>query len=561
MKPWPVFGQASVGISRMLPVKPTRFFVNLFPCELDGKVTRERFIMVESSYKYGGRVGNGWLLLLSTAILASLMVFILKNDSSPVESDEDQELLVYCAAGVKRAVEEVAGKFEQELGVKIALEYASSGVLANKLKTDRESGIARADVYIPADYVYTKRAAADGLTAESMKVASWKVVFAMKPDSGQSPVNVDSVLEQKLSIVLCDPLAGVGQKTKKMLQSSGHWASIDATKTATFPTVTEAALAVKENAGTHGAFIWDSVARQFGLKVVELPELESSKADISVAVTSSTARSSKALKFARYLAAPSKGGEVFAAHNYQPIAGDVWTPNPKLRIDCGGVNREAIEKTIKEFQQREGCTIDVVYAGCGTLVGKMQTGEQGLPDLFMTCDASYLDMIQKKMGNPFGPDVRLSSTRIVMLVAKGNPLEIQSLKDLGNPGLRVGTTDPKASTLGAMSHQLIRETGQFAAVKENIVMMADTAHTLVQTMEAGEQLDVAMVYEANVQHLNERFEFVPLEKKYAIAVQNVAARKTTIYPNLASRLMTRLASITSRRRFEQLGFQWEADSE
>ena len=91
--------------------------------------------------------------------------------------------------------------------------------------------------------------------------------------------------------------------------------------------------------------------------------------------------------------------------------------------------------------------------------------------------------------------------------------------------------------------------------------MADTAHTLVQTMEAGEQLDVAMVYEANIQHLNDRFEFVPLEKKYAIAVQNVAAKKTTIYPNLASRLMARLGSITSRRRFEQLGFQWEADSE
>ena len=46
--------------------------------------------------------------------------------------------------------------------------------------------------------------------------------------------------------------------------------------------------------------------------------------------------------------------------------------------------------------QREGCEIDIVYAGCGTLVGKMQTGDRGLPDLFMTCDASYLDMVQQK---------------------------------------------------------------------------------------------------------------------------------------------------------------------
>ena len=90
---------------------------------------------------------------------------------------------------------------------------------------------------------------------------------------------------------------------------------------------------MKENAGTDGAFIWDSVARQFGLKVVELPELEASKADISVAVTSSTRRP-RALQFSRYLAAPTKGGGVFASHKYQPIAGDALKPS--LRLTAAG---------------------------------------------------------------------------------------------------------------------------------------------------------------------------------------------------------------------------------
>ncbi len=493
--------------------------------------------MGDPDYRYGrsGQGGVVWLVL--TAVLVGVLVYFLNRDVDDGQGGE-KTLVVYCAAGVKKAVEEAAGKFEQETGTKMSLEYGSSGVLANKLKIDKEGGLPRADVYIPADYVYAERARVDGLTAESLKIATWKVVLGTKPGSDLTLDNCDDVLAQKLSFVICDPLTGVGKKTKKMLERSGHWAAVDAAKAASFPTVTEAALAVKENAGTRAAFVWDSVARQFGLRVVELPELAASKADISVAVTTTTQRSALALKFARYLAAQTRGGAVFAKHHYVPIPGDEWADAPTLRIDCGGVNREAVEKTIREFQKREGARIDVVYAGCGTLVGKMQTSEQGLPDIFMTCDASYLNMAQAKMGNPFGIDLKVSSTRIVMLVAKGNPHGI-----------------------GALSHELCRETGQFDAIKKNIVMMADTAHTLIQTMEAGGKLDVVLVYEANIQHLKDRFDTVPLQPARAMAVQNIAARKTTRYPRLAKRLMERLTSRTSRRRFEQLGFSWEANGQ
>ena len=533
-------------------------FANLFHGVAVGMVCRrEHGTMGNSEYQYGrgGRRGAGWLALTLSVVVG--MVFLLNRDPDV----GGQELLVYCATGVKKAVEEAAGKFEQETGVRVSLEYASSGVLASKLKIDKEGGVPRADVYIPADYVYADRARTDGLTAESLRVATWKVVLGVKPGSDLAPANCDEMLAQKLSLVICDPLAGVGKKTKTMLERSGHWGAVDAAKAASFPTVTEAALAVKENAGTQAAFVWDSVARQFGLQVVDLPELAASRADISVAVTATTARPALALKFARYLAAPTRGGAVYERHHYLPIPGDAWADSPRLRIDCGGVNREAVEPTLREFRQREGVEIDVVYAGCGTLVGKMQASQQGVPDIFMTCDATYLDMAQEKMNHPFGPDLKVSSTRIVMLVAKGNPRGLRSLTDLAKRGLQVGTTDPKASALGALSHELCRETGQFDAIESNIVMMADTAHTLIQTMEAGGKLDVVLVYEANIQHLKDRFDTVPLQPARALAVQNVAARKTTPYPRLAKRLMERLTSAASRQRFEQLGFGWEAGSQ
>ncbi|SVA55407.1 uncharacterized protein METZ01_LOCUS108261, partial [marine metagenome] len=190
--------------------------------------------MGESDYKYG-RNGKGaftWLVL--TTVLVGALVFLMNRDADGGGS-AGQTLVIYCAAGVKKSVEEAAGKFEQETGAKVSLEYSSSGVLANKLKLDKEGGLPRADVYVAADYVYAERARADGLTAESLKVATWKVVLAVKPSGGVVLANCADVLAQKISFVICDPLAGVGKKTKKMLERSGHWAAVDAAKAASFP--------------------------------------------------------------------------------------------------------------------------------------------------------------------------------------------------------------------------------------------------------------------------------------------------------------------------------------
>jgi molybdate transport system substrate-binding protein len=509
----------------------------------------------EHQYGKGGKGALGWLAL-SVALVAGLAFFLQKKTDEPGA----KSLTVYCAAGIQLPVEEAARQFEKELGVKVHLEYASSGVLANKLKLDQEANRPRADVYIPADFTFTERARADGLTAETLKVASWKIVLAVKPGAGIDVKNIDELLEQKISFVICEPLAGAGKKTKKVLQAAGKWEAVDAAKTASFPTVPEAALAVKET-GTQAAFLWNSTAAQHGLKVIELPELEKSRAEITVAVTATTDRSALALQFARFLAAPEMGGKVFTRHKYEPIAGDRWAKKPVLRVDCGGVNREAVEKTIREFMEREGCEVRTVYDGCGTLVSKMQTSDIGLPDVFLTCDASYLDKAQDAMGSPFGPDLKVSSTRIVMLVAKGNPKGLKDLAGLARAGLRIGTTDPKVSTLGALSHDLFRETGHLDAIKTNITkdgVMTDTAHTLIQTMEAGGKLDVALVYEANIQHLKDKFDFVPLAPPRSLAVQNIAANKSAAYPQLAQRLMQHIISDTSKRRFEQLGFQWVA---
>ena len=90
-----------------------------------------------------------------------------------------------------------------------------------------------------------------------------------------------------------DPLAGtLGQQASRVLQTSK---AVDA------------------------AFIWDSTARQYGLDVVEVPEFREAAATITAGVLTASERPTAALQFARYLAAPEKGGASFKKHHYDPV--------------------------------------------------------------------------------------------------------------------------------------------------------------------------------------------------------------------------------------------------
>ncbi|MBT5845373.1 MAG: solute-binding protein, partial [Verrucomicrobiales bacterium] len=115
--------------------------------------------MTENEHQYGVRRVNGILWLAVTALAIGCLAVFLQSKyatdpSSDLRDGQAKSLTVYCAAGVRSAVEEMAKKFETEMGVSVKLEYANSGVLANRLRIDKEGGLASADIYIPADYTY-----------------------------------------------------------------------------------------------------------------------------------------------------------------------------------------------------------------------------------------------------------------------------------------------------------------------------------------------------------------------------------------------------------------------
>src|SRR5262249_26823355 len=156
----------------------------------------------------------------------------------------------------------------------------------------------------------------------------------------------------------------------------------------------------------------------------------------------STKQPTAALRFARYLTARDRGLAVFQKHGYNVGAGDEWADKPELNLFAGTILRPAIEQTLRDFEEREGVgRVNTVYAGCGILVHPMAKGSR--PDAFIACDRQFLDSKLRqdedtRVRDLFIDEGDLSTDQLVILVRKGNPQNIRSLRDLARPGLQVG---------------------------------------------------------------------------------------------------------------------------
>ncbi|EDM28642.1 molybdate-binding periplasmic protein [Lentisphaera araneosa HTCC2155] len=495
---------------------------------------------------------------LRNFFISVIVVFVLglaifkMNDENTVSQDD--ELLVYCAAGIRMPIKEICQNYENETGVKVQIEYGSSGELESKIQQDAQFNKSRTDLYIPADNSFTDRTLAKKLSAEQLPLASFRLVLALKKDDPIKINSFDDLFKKNIKLAICNERAGAGKKTKDTLMPHELWDKLKANAKVIHSKVTECAASIKSSQDIRAGIIWDTTAKQFDLRIIDLEELNNSRAEISVNLISNNAKPSTALHLARYLSAP-ESAHIFEKYAFTPNSGDSWASQPALNLYCGGVNKNAVSKTIKEFEEREGVKISTSYAGCGTLVASIKADSLQGPDGFMTCDASYYD----KVKNDFIAAKDVSSTEIVILVRKGNPKNIKALSDLQNEGIKFGTTNPKKSTLGYLSWKMLRELKIEEQAKQNAIVTTPTAHELLTAFSAHDKLDAALVYTANCALLNQEYELIPIQHPLATAIQNISINKKSKYPLLMGRLIRTLKSDKSRQRFLKAGFQWQGE--
>ena len=489
------------------------------------------------------------LFFVSIAVVAGLIALLVSLDrEDPVE----HELTLFCAAGLRKPVARIAEEYEKETGTRVAVRYAGSGALLSELQV--QSG---GDLYLAADKGYIATAREKGLVAESIPLCYQVPIIAVAKGNPKGIERIEDLLRDDVRFALADPqAAAVGKKVRKLLEAAGHWREVEARATVTKPTVNDVANDVKLRAVDAG-IIWDATAGLYpDLEAIHVVDLSAGRSQVTVGVLESTVSSAAALRFARYLGARDRGLEVFREFGFETVEGDVWSERPELIVWSGGVNRLAVEQTIEEFEAREGVDVLVTYNGCGILSGNMVplAGKPGFPDVYFSCDRSYLD----KVSQWYFTGKMVSQTDMVIVVPKGNPKGIHSLRDLSRDGLRLGFADPEKSALGALTARLLRDEGIHDAVWRNVITTDGTADLLLTKMQIakGSSLDAVIVYLANCPNVRDELDIVTIDSPLALARQPIATSRQSDHRRLTERFIDRVLSETSRKRFREVGFDW-----
>lgn len=460
-------------------------------------------------------------------------------------------LTVFCAAGMKKPVDEIAAAYQRETGTEVRLQFGGTGTLLSQLQIAKQG-----DLFIAADDGALADARKLGVTKEELQLVKQKPVIAVAKGNPKQVDGIAALKKPELKLALANPeAASIGRVTKKLLGT--EWDALAAKAAVMKPTVTEIAADLSLGA-VDAAIVWDSTVSQFkGLEAVSPPEFAKHDEYATAAVLSSSTQPAEALRFARYLAAPEKGGAIFQKLGFQNVPGDKWTLKPDLILYIGSVNRRGIEDVLRQFAEREGIAVTTTYNGCGILCAAMKTmadsSNPKFPDVYYACDVCFVPPVAEQ----FPEAVILTEAEIVIATPKGNPHNIRTLADLARPGVRVGLCNAEQSTLGFLTRSILKSMNLLDSVSKNASSQVPTGDFLVNQMRTG-SLDAVVVYRINLQSKPDEFEVITLPADKSKALQPFSVRRDSPNQQMGRRLLTFMRG--HRKNFEDAGFVWKGET-
>lgn len=263
----------------------------------------------------------------SRIVIAAILIGVIFVGCNTVTSlyytDHDpQTLLIYSGAGLKCAMDELGGEFEDEMGVDVDIIYGGSGHIFGQLSTSR-----RGDIFIPGAEYYTKQGIQEGLLYENQTRNVTYHIPCILVQKG-NPKNIssfDDLARPGIKVALGSAeQCAIGRLSKEMLEKQGLYKEIKANNLeVTTATVNELLMHVA--IGTVDAtIVWeDNVGTLMKQGKVDAIEIDPSKniiKTIPLSVTRCTKNTNLAKEF-RDFTCSKEGLRIWEENGFKPYAG------------------------------------------------------------------------------------------------------------------------------------------------------------------------------------------------------------------------------------------------
>jgi len=220
----------------------------------------------------------------------------------------------------------------------------------------------------------------------------------------------------------------------------------------------------------------------------------------------------------------------------------------EMLLYCGAGLRPVADELVRMFTSTHNVKIATDYAGSEVLLAKMRLVRKG--DLYLPGDRYYVDQaVQANMVLSQTPVCYFAPT---ILVQKGNPKNIHSLRDLTGPGLKIGLGDPQACAIGKETRQLLDKNHiSWQDIEKNVVFQSLTVNELGLQIQA-KALDAVIVWDAIAKYYPDDGTEIPIPAQMnVISTVDLAVLSFTRNRSLAEQFTRFAASEQGRAIFRK----------
>jgi molybdate transport system substrate-binding protein len=178
-----------------------------------------------------------------------------------------QHLLVYCGAGLKDPMEEIAQVYEEKSGTKIEYTYGNSAQLLSQIEL-----LQTGDAYMPGARPYIQTAIDKGYVNSSADVVYHVLAIAVPNGNPANISSVEDLARPGVRVAIGEPSGpAIGKATQKLLQADGLWDSVRPNIVVKTATVNELVVYL-EMGQADAAIIWEDLYNPDTMDLVDIPE-------------------------------------------------------------------------------------------------------------------------------------------------------------------------------------------------------------------------------------------------------------------------------------------------